>query len=61
MLTARRMDRLKVLEQELLQAFPSIKIKSLQLDVQDSLMVNQAIDSLDYPFNEIDVLVNNAG
>ncbi len=59
-LTARRIDRLKVLANNLEKSY-GIKVKCLKLDVRNYDEVKIAIDSLDKNWNKIDILVNNAG
>jgi 3-hydroxy acid dehydrogenase / malonic semialdehyde reductase len=59
-LTARRIDRLKVLANNLEKSY-GIKVKCLKLDVRNYDEVKKAIDSLDKNWNKIDILVNNAG
>lgn len=59
-LTARRIDRLKVLANSLEKSY-GIKVKCLKIDVRNYDEVKNAIDSLDKNWNKIDILVNNAG
>jgi len=59
-LTARRIDRLKVLANNLEKSY-GIKLKCLKLDVRNYDEVEDAIDSLDKNWEKIDILVNNAG
>ena len=54
----RRADRLKELEEELSS---QTEIASLSFDVRDNAAVTEKIGSLAAPFNEIDILINNAG
>jgi 3-hydroxy acid dehydrogenase / malonic semialdehyde reductase len=54
--TARRIDRLRDLADELGE-----RVHPLQLDVRDRAAVDDAIESLPAGFDEVDVLVNNAG
>ena len=56
-LAARRLDKLKALQQEL----SGTECFVLQLDVRDREKVSQALSSLPEPFREVDILVNNAG
>lgn len=56
-LTARRIDRLKELKQELNNEYPSISIEIIELDVRDKDKVSEKLSK----FTNIDVLVNNAG
>ena len=56
-LAARRLDKLKALQQELADTEAHI----LQLDVRDRNAVVAAIKSLPETFREVDILVNNAG
>ncbi|KAI7859965.1 hypothetical protein BDC45DRAFT_495392 [Circinella umbellata] len=61
-LTARRLDRLDALKNELKQKHSDIDIHTLKLDVRKKKNVEEAIDSLPVSVkNNIDVLVNNAG
>jgi NADP-dependent 3-hydroxy acid dehydrogenase YdfG len=59
-ITGRRADRLNVLTQELKHKFP-IDILALCFDVRDKEACNQAIASISSSFENIDLLVNNAG
>jgi 3-hydroxy acid dehydrogenase/malonic semialdehyde reductase len=59
-ITGRREERLKALEQELTKAH-QVQVLSLCFDVRDEQQVKQAIDGLPEHFKAIDVLVNNAG
>ncbi|KAG2227704.1 hypothetical protein INT45_004746 [Circinella minor] len=61
-LTARRLDRLDALKNELKQKYNDIDIHTLKLDVRKKKNVEEAIASLPVSVkNNIDVLVNNAG
>jgi NADP-dependent 3-hydroxy acid dehydrogenase YdfG len=57
-LCGRRKDRLESLQQEL-SAFT--QAHTLCFDVRDNAAVVEAIASLPVPFNQIDILLNNAG
>jgi hypothetical protein len=57
-LCGRRKDRLESLQQEL-SAFT--QVHTLCFDVRDNAAVVEAIASLPVPFNQIDILLNNAG
>lgn len=59
-ITARRLDRLKKLTQELSLKF-GIKITPIQLDVQNQEQVEAAFKQLEKDKIEIDILLNNAG
>jgi len=59
-LSARRIDRLKVLAAELEKQF-QIKVKCLELDVRNFEDVQNKFGSLESNWKQIDVLVNNAG
>jgi 3-hydroxy acid dehydrogenase / malonic semialdehyde reductase len=59
-LTARRIDRVETLAKTL-QEKHSIKTLAVKLDVQDKAMVKSVIDGLPSEWQNIDVLVNNAG
>jgi len=57
-LTGRRVDRLQKLQQQLQVKVP---VHIVQLDVRNAEAVNETVSSLPSEFQEIDVLVNNAG
>lgn len=57
-LVARRAGALQVLQDELRANVP---VHTLVLDVRDRTMVERMIEELPAPFQEIDLLVNNAG
>jgi 3-hydroxy acid dehydrogenase/malonic semialdehyde reductase len=60
LLCARRLERLEELKQPLLEAgAPEVRV--FELDVQSRSAVERAIAELPQPWQEIDVLVNNAG
>ena len=59
-LTARRLERLQKLADDLQQSYP-IRALPLALDVRDAAAVQNLMDSLPPEFKEIDILVNNAG
>jgi 3-hydroxy acid dehydrogenase / malonic semialdehyde reductase len=59
-LAARRREKLEALAKELQEKYSS-NIKLLELDVRDEKKVTQAIQSLDADWQNIDVLINNAG
>ena len=56
-LAARRLERLEALQQEL----PHTETHLVQLDVRDRKAVAATLSSLPEPFQEIDILINNAG
>ncbi|KAI9266842.1 hypothetical protein BDA99DRAFT_436426 [Phascolomyces articulosus] len=61
-LTARRLDRLDALKEELKQTYKNIDIHTLKLDVRKKKNVDDAIASLPSSVKDnISVLVNNAG
>lgn len=60
-LTARRVDRLEQLKKQIASEAPNVKVHTAALDVQDSKAIASLIPSLPKDFQEIDVLVNNAG
>lgn len=60
-LTARRLDRLNAVKEDLLKADPSLKIHTSHLDVTDRKEVFKIIQDLPPDFKNVDVLVNNAG
>ncbi|KAI8605078.1 hypothetical protein EDD21DRAFT_171806 [Dissophora ornata] len=57
LLSARRMDRLERLKQELESQHPDIKVSTFQLDVRDRAKVKATA----LTFGDVDVLINNAG
>src|SRR5688572_13659899 len=59
-ITGRRKEKLEALK-ETLQAQYNVKVHVLQFDVQDRQQVNEAIGSLDKSWQQIDILINNAG
>jgi serine 3-dehydrogenase len=59
-LTARRLDRLEQLAQELRQTF-NTQTHTLQLDVCDRVQVESTLNALPEPWSCIDILINNAG
>lgn len=59
-LTARRIERIEDLKKELVERY-GVEVLCLQLDVQDRAIVEQAFSSLPANWQDIDVLVNNAG
>ncbi len=60
LLCARRDDKLSALANELRQQF-AVEINTVQLDVSDRVAVDQVLSSLPSEWQQIDVLVNNAG
>ena len=60
-LTARRVDTLKQIAQEIKsEVGDGVKVLPYQLDVSKPDEINKFVDSLPAEFKEIDVLVNNA-
>lgn len=59
-ITGRREERLRELQQQLEQTY-NIRVKSLAFDVRDRSAVNNALGSLDESWQQVDVLINNAG
>lgn len=57
-LCGRRQDRLNEIEDELKKL---TDVKTLQFDVRDKDGVFNAVESLDYEWKNIDILINNAG
>ncbi len=57
-LCGRRQDRLDVLEKSLGK---KTKVTTLNFDVRDKVLVGKALGSLTKEFQQIDVLINNAG
>src|SRR5437588_454398 len=60
LLCARRDSKLKELSKELEKKY-SIEILSLKLDVSDARAVESALQTLPPSWQEIDILINNAG
>lgn len=60
-LAARREEKLNNLKSQLISEFPSIKIHAGSLDVSAKESINSFLKSIPQDFNDIDVLVNNAG
>jgi 3-hydroxy acid dehydrogenase/malonic semialdehyde reductase len=58
--TARRLDRLQKLSDELVHAH-DVKVLPIQLDVKDKTEVEKGIGALNQEWKNIDILVNNAG
>ncbi len=56
-LTARRIDRLVELKQELTNEYSNISVEIIELDVRDKNKVSEKLSK----FTDIDVLLNNAG
>lgn len=61
LLCARRADRLTSLTKEIHILHPNVDIHSFTLDVRDNAEVKKAIASLPPEWQNIDVLINNAG
>lgn len=59
-ITGRRKERLQELQQQL-EKTHNIHVKPLAFDVRDRAAVNEALGSLDESWQQVDVLVNNAG
>lgn len=59
-ITGRRADRLKELKNNLEKLY-SIKVLALVFDVQDRTAVSTALGSLPTEWQQIDILINNAG
>src|SRR5690349_3164073 len=60
-LTGRRTERLRDIENDLLRQFEGIKVMTLAFDVRDEKSVVEAIQNLPHDWKAIDILVNNAG
>ncbi len=60
-LCARRADRLDSLVKEILAQHADVDIHTFMLDVRDNAKVREAISSLPSEWQNIDVLINNAG
>ncbi len=61
LLCARRIERLKELEENLYPTDRSDQVLSIQLDVRDRAAVEKALDNLPKEWRAIDILVNSAG
>ena len=59
-LVARRLERLQALADEL-QRTADNKIQVIEMDVSDRARVESTLSSLPAPWNEVDILINNAG
>ena len=59
-LTARRIDRLETLKQELEKEY-KIKVKVIKVDYADTNSIKDAVSSLENEWKNIDILINNAG
>jgi len=57
-LCGRRQERLDELQKELSK---HVEVTTLNFDIRDKKRVKEAINSLKTPFNQIDILINNAG
>uniref|UniRef100_A0A060TJV8 ARAD1D49874p n=1 Tax=Blastobotrys adeninivorans TaxID=409370 RepID=A0A060TJV8_BLAAD len=60
-LTARRVDRLNELKQELTSKYSSVEVLAQALDISKHAEVPKFVDSLPSEWQDIDVLINNAG
>ncbi|CAO3687296.1 hypothetical protein G6F70_002388 [Rhizopus microsporus] len=60
-LTARRLERLEKIKEEIKAAHPNIYIHTVQLDVRDKKQIDQVVAELPEPVKDVDVLLNNAG
>ncbi len=60
-LTARRLDKLTALKDELKKLYPSIQVYTSALDVSKTETIAPFLRALPNEFSEIDILVNNAG
>jgi NADP-dependent 3-hydroxy acid dehydrogenase YdfG len=61
LLCARREERLEELKGDLSSSYPSIQIRTFELDVRDPESVESELKALTPEWQRIDVLVNNAG
>ncbi|MDP5045378.1 MAG: SDR family NAD(P)-dependent oxidoreductase, partial [Leeuwenhoekiella sp.] len=57
-LCGRRQDRLEALQKELSK---HVKVHTLSFDVRDKEIVQESINGLPIDFQQIDILINNAG
>lgn len=60
-LSARRVDKLKALKDELEDKYDAIKVLALEFDVSKYNTIPDIVASLPEPFANVDVLINNAG
>lgn len=60
-LVARRIDRLKQLQEEIQTTYPSAKLHLVNMDVRDTERVKTFLEDLPEEFQQIDILINNAG
>lgn len=60
-LTARRLEKLEKIKEEIKAAHPNIYIHTVQLDVRDKKQIDQVVAELPEPVKDVDVLLNNAG
>ncbi|KAI8980519.1 hypothetical protein BDB01DRAFT_851803 [Pilobolus umbonatus] len=60
-ITARRLDRLQKLKEELKTQYPDIYVHSVQLDVRYKKEIDEVVASLPEQVKNVDVLLNNAG
>lgn len=60
-MTARRMDKLQSIRNDILSNYPFAKVHVAQLDVRDRAAVNKIVAELPLEFKDVDVLINNAG
>jgi 3-hydroxy acid dehydrogenase / malonic semialdehyde reductase len=61
LLCARRIDRVQALASELINVYGGNIARAFELDVRDQAAVEQAMNALTPEWQEIEVLVNNAG
>lgn len=57
-LCGRRQERLDDLQKELSK---QVEVTTLNFDIRDKKRIKEAINSLENPFDQIDILINNAG
>ncbi len=60
-LTGRREERLITLKHQLSELYPTIKTQTLCFDIRDREAVNIALNTLTDGWEDIDILINNAG
>ncbi len=61
LLCARRLQRLEALEKEIRDQYPACEIFSFELDVRNVSEVQEKLRHLPQEWNNIDILINNAG
>ncbi|CCF56633.1 hypothetical protein KAFR_0B03360 [Kazachstania africana CBS 2517] len=60
-LTARRLEKLAAIKEEMKKEYPNVKIHVAKLDVSNTEEIKSLLQCLPTEFKSIDILVNNAG